>query len=130
MSEKVTLESYMEEVKPGGVIGKRSMLDDYAEELKTLRKRKYTIDQICDYLKKAHGVDAKRATVATYLNRKAKAKAELDSGTKVKPKRKVEQSAVESQTPQATETTAAEQELPKPTRKTDVESGPEEFMND
>ncbi len=121
MAGKVTLELYMEEVKPGGVVGKRSMLDDYADELKTLRKRKYTIDQICDYLKKAHGVDAKRATVATYLNRKAKTK------------RKTEQAAIESQAPQATEATAANQELPKQkvqTVKQDVETGPDEFMSE
>ncbi len=118
MTEKhVTLDEFMENVKPGGVVGRKSMLDDYADEIKTLRKRRYTIDQICEYLQQAHGLEAKRATVATYLNRKLK-----------QSRRKADARPENQADAHHTEPTP-EPKTPSKTRKADIESGADEFLD-
>lgn len=75
MADKSDLESFMDEVKPGGDAGRKSVLDDYASDIAALRKRRYTIDQICLYLKQKKNLDAKRSTVASFINRKSAKKA-------------------------------------------------------
>lgn len=75
MTERSDLDDFMAENKPAGDAGRKSMLDDYASDIATLRKKRYTIDQICLYLKQKKSVDAKRSTVATFLNRKSGKKA-------------------------------------------------------
>lgn len=71
VADRIDLETFMREEKPNGDRGgRRSYLDLYETEIKTLRKNKYTMEQIIRYMKLAFGLDVKPATLSSFLNRK------------------------------------------------------------